>query len=264
MNLTQGSLGFEKMVARLAELRELRGSLDEAQCSTCERFDTTHPAVIAHMEAIGRPLVQAACECAENAELVERKQVERIHDANLPHERDGHHRSMKNFEARDGSFDARKGIDSFCREEGPQMLTLTGHTGTGKSHLLEAAGRAYLGRGRSVRYEYVPQLIEHLRAANSPTAELDFHEVMEQYRRYHLLILDDLGERTTEFGTEALTSLVEDRMTNGGRLLVATNLVQDDVAHHYGHRLASRLWDRSDTGRSAVVSMGATTDKRTE
>ena len=235
----------------------------EAQCPVCGLFDTANPEVVARMEAAGRPLFLAACRCANDAEVVERARCHRYHDAGLPHEREGYHRTMKNFRARTGTHDAMKAIIEYSRGEGPAILTLVGHTGTGKSHLLEAAGRAYLGQGRTVRYAYVPLLTEQLRASNIPGAETDFHGLMEQYRGAYLLILDDLGERTTEFATEALTSLVEDRVMNGGRLLVATNLMQDDVSHHYGYRLSSRLFDRSDTGRSAVVTMTAS-DKRTE
>ena len=226
---------------------------DEAACGVCGFFDISRADVQALMEDAGRTDLEAArCRCAETTAFAERQDKERSRTANLPHEYSGRHRTLSGFQMREGTHEAYTAIERMCRGEGPDILCLVGPTGSGKTHLLESLGRTYLARGYRVRYELAANYVDAFRGDHQPG-------LGEWYSRFNLTILGDLGmERITAFGMEKLTQLVEDRLSNGGKLVIATNLVKAGMEDRYGHRLASRLWDRSDSGQVKNITLLAT------
>lgn len=146
----------------------------------------------------------------------------------------------------------------FAERDGDyHILTLSGRNGSEKTHLLETVGRMSLEAGYLVRYEYVPVLLDNLRAAYEDDAEVKFAGRWAMYGRAELLLLDDLGaEKGSEWATEKLTALVAERYRTGGMLAVATNLTFDQAAESLGYRLADRLWDER-TGKVCSVTISA-------
>jgi len=226
---------------------------DDAACEVCGFFDISRADVQALMAESGRSDLDAArCRCAETTAFAERQDKERARTANLPHEYSGRHRTLTGFQMRAGTHEAYTAIERMCRGEDPPILCLVGPTGSGKTHLLESLGRTYLARGYRVRYELAANYVDAFRGDHQPG-------LGEWYSRFNLTILDDLGmERITPFGMEKITWLVEDRLSNGGKLVIATNLVKAGMEDRYGHRLASRLWDRSDSGQVKNITLLAT------
>ena len=191
---------------------------------------------------------------------------------------EGEPRTFANFEPRPGTELALTAAQNFTREvrydevgnvyvngtrhEGPlsthSMLVLVGRNGCGKSHLLEAIARVELeltNYSTLVRYEYVPTLLDDLRAAYDEDAEVKFEEKWGTYRRANLLLLDDIGtEKYSEWAREKLTTLVDERYRYGKRLVVATNLGFDEMATHLGYRIADRLFDEH-TGKVLTIQM---------
>ena len=135
---------------------------------------------------------------------------------------------------------------------------LVGPPGSGKSHLLEAIGRALLDKGISVRYDYAVDLLDRLKACFDTESNLSFNEVWESYGRVGVLLLDDLGvEQSTRWTTERLSALIDARYRNERGLVIATNLTSKRAFEGgMGERTASRLWDVS-TGLSQVVTLTA-------
>ncbi len=235
--------------------------LPEENCEVCGFYDIENPAVIQRCKELDIPVYWARCRCPETAAELEQKAQDRKVDANLPHGSGGYPRNFGTFRIRDGHNiqKAYEVANIFAKNEGPQILVFVGGTGVGKSHLLEAIGRAYLDRGTRVRYELVGELADAFRHASSVKSEMDPWELLNWYQAFPLLMLDDLGmERTTDFATEKITTLVEDRIMNGGRLVVATNLDKDDIAEHFSARLASRLFDVSDRETTLMIPIAAT------
>ena len=185
----------------------------------------------------------------------ERKAARIVTWANLP---DGLPRIFDNFEARPGTELALKAAQAFAqRDVSYHILTIFGRNGSGKTHLLEAIGKKMLEDGYLVRYEYVPALLDNLRATYDDDAEVKFPEQWALYGRAQVLLLDDLGaEKGSEWAIEKLTSLVSERYRTGGMLVVATNLTFDQAAESLGYRLADRLWD-DRTGKVRSVSITA-------
>lgn len=225
-------------------------------CPACGRLLLEHPGVRRVLEQRGMDHVPG-CQCAEEEkQRAERRRV----FANLPH--DGAlqtPRTFANFKGVPGTDEAIGAARDFAEGKEPYcLLTLIGGTGCGKSHLLEAIGRACLERGVRVKYELVADLLDRLKATFGEDAQLDFEQVASQYMLAQVLLLDDMGmEKGTDWAVERLTSLVDFRIRDGRPLVVATNLTDVQMGRKLGPRLASRLYD-AHTGAVRVVWMTST------
>ena len=181
--------------------------------------------------------------------------VRRAKASNLPHP--AHERTIGNFERVEGTEEAVAAVLIFGEPSDPtRILTLAGGKGTGKSHLLEAAGRLFLDTGMTVRYELCADLLKRCRAGFHRDAEEGFNTVWEGYLQVDLLVLDDLGgmDSQTPWGVGALASLIDDRWRTEKYLAVSTNLGMKDVARQMDERVADRLWD-ARSGLCRVVQM---------
>lgn len=200
------------------------------------------------------------CSCSLDREQAD---LRRWLDARLP---EGDKR-WEQWQPRAGTEKAFAAAQRFARQEGPKILTLLGIHGTGKSFLAGCIARDILGNGGTVAYEYVPRLLENLRnAAGSQDSEGDrVSTIMDRCRGAQLLVLDDLGrENTSDFAVASITSLVQDRMDRGRRLVVTTNLAHDQLAKKHDGAyapIASRLF-AVNSGEAAVAALLAS-DYRT-
>lgn len=205
---------------------------------------------------------QARCKCYIRVETLRARDQFRRQQANLPHPL--HPRTFENFDERPGTEVALRVCQQFVLGGTPTAIVLTGFTGNGKSHLLEAMGRVMLDQGVSVRYEFVPTLIDKLRHTHDDDSEQDVAELMAWYGGMFLLLLDDVGaERMTPFGIEKITELVDQRLRDESRLVVATNKPFEELQSLAGPRLASRIYQGNPKlGDMLVVPIGASDYRR--
>lgn len=226
---------------------------DDCLCQTCGGLKKEHPAVVAALKARGLQGLVGMCDCDGRRRLTWQERLLRY--ASLPNPD-----SPKTFD----SFIPRKGAESALAaarefaesEEPPHTLMLVGVTGSGKSHLLEAIGRRCLQRGKLVKYQFVPDLLERLRESYHFEEE-GRADVLDYAERPDLLILDDLGsDKVSEWVAERMTMLIDGRQRGNRRLAVGTNLTEEQVRMMYGARLASRLWDRRGGVKLVVLTCG--------
>ena len=91
-------------------------------------------------------------------------------------------------------------------------LVFIGENGTGKTHLAAAIANDRQMRGQPAIFITVPDLLDYLRAAYSPTSQISFDKRFDEVRRAPLLILDDLGlESSTPWAREKLYQLINYR-----------------------------------------------------
>ena len=93
-------------------------------------------------------------------------------------------------------------------------LVLTGTSGSGKTHLAAAIANRVLERGCPAFFVFVPDLLDHLRSAFSPSSDISFDQLFEQVRSAPFLVLDDLGGHSgTQWAREKLYQILNFRYT---------------------------------------------------
>ena len=94
-------------------------------------------------------------------------------------------------------------------------LVLTGPSGSGKTHLAAAIANRCIERQHTVFFIMVPDLLDHLRAAYSPSSEIAYDDLFEQVRNAPVLVLDDLGaHNSTPWAQEKLFQIINYRFNN--------------------------------------------------
>ncbi len=136
--------------------------------------------------------------------------------------------------------------------ENPQgWLLLEGTYGCGKTHLAAAIGNEQLQRGQQVIFITVPDLLDHLRSAYSPSAEFSYDETFERIRQTPLLILDDLGaESPSPWAKEKLFQLLNHRYSYRLPTIITTNADLDTL----DPRIRSRLQDKDFISRGKITA----------
>jgi DNA replication protein DnaC len=88
----------------------------------------------------------------------------------------------------------------------------------------------------------VPDLLDHLRAAYQPGADVAYDELFERVRSAPVLVLDDLGTQApTPWAQEKLFQLINHRFNTRLPTVVTTNLLPEQI----DERLRTRLTDAS-------------------
>ncbi|MBM3957733.1 MAG: ATP-binding protein [Gemmatimonadetes bacterium] len=107
--------------------------------------------------------------------------------------------------------DALDAARSFARRPDGWLL-LTGPTGVGKTHLAVAIAACRAEQGAQAVFAFLPDLLDHLRAAYAPGSRISYDRLFESVRNAELLILDDMAPRgTTAWVDEKLYQLIVHR-----------------------------------------------------
>ena len=143
-------------------------------------------------------------------------------------------------------------------EGGKQILTIYGEAGSGKTHLAAAAVTMACMLGIDAFFINIPSWLNSCRLVMSMQGEARYEAeiaLQSKLSGCNLLILDDVGvQSSTDWATEKLFILVNERLMDGKRLIATVNdiSVQD--------RLISRLADRN----TAICLQAGEHDRRME
>lgn len=191
-----------------------------------------------------------ACECKE-AERKEKRRQQLRTMSDLDAYR---HQNFQTFNPRvPGVQEAFQAACDFA--EG--WLLMIGPNGCGKTHLAIAIAQQALEQGAVVLFEPVPDLLDHLRAAFSPTAEEVYDQLFAKMREAELLILDDLGsQQSSQWANEKLFQLLNYRYNMRLPTVITTNT---RAYQGIEERIRSRL---SDIGLVQKISLDRAHDFR--
>ena len=119
-------------------------------------------------------------------------------------------------------------------------LVITGPNGSGKTHLAAAIANRCIERGHVAFFAHVPDLLDHLRAAFAPDADLSHSELFEQVRNAPLLILDGIGSQsTTPWAQEKLQQIFNHRCNARLPTVLTTTAAIGELDPYMSSRLRS-------------------------
>ena len=227
---------------------------------------TLRQQILQHLETLKIPLtneqIDEILSAAAKSKLSHLQLLERLlaAPANLRRER-SIERRLKNarfrdpatFESFDWTFN-QKTIDQVQFEElgagdfigRGDNVVFVGESGLGKSHLIQSVGRRCCVLGYRVRYVTSAELLEELTAASG---DKTLPSKVRQYRRFDLLIIDELGfdklERREYPESSSLLYKVIDSRSRQGSTALVTNIDFKDWSDYLGDPpLAMALLDR--------------------
>ncbi len=124
-------------------------------------------------------------------------------------------------------------------------LLLQGGTGLGKTYLSACIARVVSGAGFSVCYDSASAALDCFESAKFQRDSAEGEAAAIRVRRMQdcdLMILDDLGtEMLTPMSQSALYTLINTRLVNGKKMIVSTNLGNDELSRRYSAQISSRL-----------------------
>lgn len=120
-------------------------------------------------------------------------------------------------------------------------VVLFGPVGTGKTFAAACVANALIDEGRSVL------MTSFSRIGNILQAEKNRQEYLDEFGRYDLLVIDDLGaERDTSYMEEIVFSVIDARYRQKKPLIVTTNLSSEELKNAEDislRRVLSRLYE---------------------
>jgi len=211
-----------------------------AACPICKGAGFVHPRLPSGKPDFSRVV---PCRCAQQGLDKERQtRLQRYSnlgsltrftfDNLLPQGRSGNPISQERFSR---AYEAAK---AFAAEpEG--WLILTGPSGCGKTHLAAAIANERLNHGFPVFFIATPDLLDHLRSTFSPDSEIPYDAFFDQVRNAPLLVLDDLGTRTsTPWAKEKLDQLLTHRFNSELPTVIVTITPIEQLEERIRTRLA--------------------------
>ena len=124
-------------------------------------------------------------------------------------------------------------------------LLFQGGTGLGKTYLSACIARVVSSRGFSVCYDSAAAALDNYEKAKFSRDTEDGEAAAVRIKRMEscdLMILDDLGtEMPTPMGQSALYTLVNNRLVNGKKTIISTNLTDEELNKRYTPQIASRI-----------------------
>jgi len=134
-------------------------------------------------------------------------------------------------------------------------LVLSGGYGAGKTHLAYAIAGELLKRAVPVYAASVPEMLGMIRGGFSDAQGMDAEARLKAIRAVDVLVLDDWGtERTTDWASEQLFTVLNSRYNDRAATVITTNLTPAELGKRDG-RLASRMLD-VDVSRVIVLAAG--------
>lgn len=124
-------------------------------------------------------------------------------------------------------------------------MLFTGAPGLGKTFLSACIARVVSERGFSVVYDtaaHILQQFEMRKFGREDPYEEDPDRDVNRYLNCDLLIMDDLGtEMELPFAKAVVYQIINDRLVNGRKTVLSTNLTVEEIGRRYGEAVLSRV-----------------------
>ena len=121
-----------------------------------------------------------------------------------------------------------------------ESILMLGKTGLGKTHLSLAIANEVLGRGYSVVYDSIINILSNIEKEKFSYSHST--ETLDLIMDAQLLILDDLGtEYESKFYNSTIYNIINTRLNRNKPTIISTNMAFRQIAERYDERVVSRL-----------------------
>ena len=122
------------------------------------------------------------------------------------------------------------------------IIALCGGRGVGKTQLAESLARESASQNRSSRYITAMEFFLEIKASFRPDSTVTEKQVIEEFIRPKLLIIDETQERgETKWEDGLLTHLIDRRYRQERDTLLISNQTKEAFAESIGPSIASRI-----------------------
>jgi DNA replication protein DnaC len=133
-------------------------------------------------------------------------------------------------------------VENFNEDNGDNLL-LFGPTGLGKTFLCNSIAKALLDKGYLVVYQTAFKIIDILANYKFHDRTSNSEEAYNLLFQSDLLIIDDLGtELNNTFANIEIFNILNNRLINGKKTIISTNLTPLQLKDIYSDRVTSRLF----------------------
>jgi DNA replication protein DnaC len=146
-----------------------------------------------------------------------------------------------------GAENAIKLSKRFVNEFGSELwkgaaLMLWGNVGNGKSLLAASVANELEGKGKTVVFISMPNLLQKIRSTFNNNNKETENEIMKALHTCDLLVIDDIGaEKVTDWVEDVIFRIIDGRYTRKKPIFITSNLSPDDLGKHIGFRSMDRL-----------------------
>jgi DNA replication protein DnaC len=155
-------------------------------------------------------------------------------------------RSLDNWRARTPALaqileTVRRWVDQWGTGD-VEALVLSGSVGLGKTHLAAGLIAEAIRCKASALYVSLPDLLSDLKASFDRGSETRTEEILRPLQNATLLVIDEIGvQKGSEYETNLIAQLVDQRYRDGGALVLLTNVAPNELPRYIGSRAADRL-----------------------
>jgi DNA replication protein DnaC len=234
---------------------------------TCEHCGTFIPKMKVEIPLLNIDnWVQPVCKCVNEIER------ERIRQAETHHQRMEIKKlfsisslgekfaesTLDTYNVREGSEQAFNATKKYI-EEYPNWkqdcLLIWGTYGNGKSHLAAAVTNALEGKGYSVVFQSVPELLRRIKSTFNKDNKESEQQIMKALLECDLLVLDDIGaEKLSDWVQEVMFNIIDGRYRKGLPIFYTSNLKPLELSNQIGSRSYDRLVETSLTVENKATS----------
>jgi DNA replication protein DnaC len=177
----------------------------------------------------------------EDPEIILAKKIE---EAGIPKNyRDSSFESYSIGSYSDPRSEVKRECQQFLQTD-KKNLVILGTTGVGKTHLASAMIRESLKRGKSAKYIKEGALLRLIKSTFGQKGKTE-QTIIDEFAAYDLLVIDEIGlSPWSEYNSQAITDIIDDRSNNGGKTVYLGNLDAETFKQHFNDQCLSRINSR--------------------
>ena len=161
----------------------------------------------------------------------------------------------------DGYSDPRSEVKQECQQflqTDKKNLVILGTTGVGKTHLGSALIRESLKSNKTAKYIKEGALLRLIKSTFGQKGKTE-QSIIDEFASYDVLVIDEIGlSPWSEYNSQAITDIIDDRSNNGGKTVYLGNLDAETFKQHFNDQCLSRI-----NSRKIILGLNTTDYRRT-